>query len=155
MKAQLVGELRNLLEQKVGTSLAGSRHTPCHQQLLLEPCCTAQPPSPAALPPPPCCPTRPARPPPPLCALCCVQAGPSGMRIADLLDSINAQSSVRVSERDVRLALNELVSASDATCIGYCRLCGLALFGCAACLLALCCVHAMAGTARHRRRRGH
>ncbi|KAL4445821.1 hypothetical protein ABPG77_009020 [Micractinium sp. CCAP 211/92] len=51
MKAQLVGELRNLLERK---------------------------------------------------------AGPSGMRIADLLEDINAQSSVRVSERDVRLALNEL-----------------------------------------------
>lgn len=32
------------------------------------------------------------------------------MRIADLLEDINAQSSVRVSERDVRLALNELVS---------------------------------------------
>lgn len=44
-----------------------------------------------------------------------MQAGPSGMRIADLLDDINAQSSVRVSERDVRLALNELVSASQGS----------------------------------------
>lgn len=51
MKAQLVGELRNLLETK---------------------------------------------------------ADPAGMRIADVLDSINAQSSVRVTERDLRLALNEL-----------------------------------------------
>ncbi len=42
------------------------------------------------------------------------QAGPSGMRIADLLEDINAQSSVRVSERDVRLALNELVSTGLA-----------------------------------------
>ena len=31
------------------------------------------------------------------------------MRIADVLDSINAQASVRVTERDLRLALNELV----------------------------------------------
>lgn len=40
------------------------------------------------------------------------QAGPNGLRIADLLDTINAQSSVRVSERDLRLALNELVGGS-------------------------------------------
>lgn len=38
------------------------------------------------------------------------RAGPNGVRIADLLDAVNAQSSVRVSERDLRLALNELVS---------------------------------------------
>lgn len=31
------------------------------------------------------------------------------MRIADVLDGINAQASVRVTERDLRLALNELV----------------------------------------------
>lgn len=36
------------------------------------------------------------------------KAGPNGLRIADVLDSINAQSSVRVSERDLRQALNEL-----------------------------------------------
>lgn len=34
--------------------------------------------------------------------------GSSGLRIADLLDAVNAQASVRVSERDLRLALNEL-----------------------------------------------
>ena len=44
--------------------------------------------------------------PPPTLAL---QVGPSGMRIADVLDAINAQASVRVTERDLRLALNELV----------------------------------------------
>ena len=32
------------------------------------------------------------------------------MRLADVLDAINAQASVRVTERDLRLALNELVS---------------------------------------------
>ena len=37
------------------------------------------------------------------------QVGPSGMRIADVLDGINAQASVRVTERDLRLALNERV----------------------------------------------
>lgn len=36
------------------------------------------------------------------------KVGPSGMRIADVLDGINAQASVRVTERDLRLALNEL-----------------------------------------------
>ena len=35
-------------------------------------------------------------------------AGAGGVRLADLLDGINAQSSVRVSERDLRLALAEL-----------------------------------------------
>ena len=70
----------------------------------------------------------PAQPNPPHPSALCVQAGPSGMRIADLLDSINAQSSVRVSERDLRLALNELVSAT-ALLSGYsCRLYSLALF---------------------------
>ena len=38
---------------------------------------------------------------------CLPQAG-SGMRFADLMDAIAEQSSVRVSERDVRLALGEL-----------------------------------------------
>ena len=42
------------------------------------------------------------------------KAGPSGIRIADLLDSVNAQSSVRVTERDLRVALNELVSLRGA-----------------------------------------
>lgn len=37
--------------------------------------------------------------------------GGAGLRIADLLDAVNAQASVRVSERDLRLALNELVGA--------------------------------------------
>jgi hypothetical protein len=36
-----------------------------------------------------------------------VQAG-SGLRLAELMDLVQAQSSVRVSERDVRLALGEL-----------------------------------------------
>jgi hypothetical protein len=36
------------------------------------------------------------------------RAGPNGMRMADLLDSINAQSSVRVNEHDLRIALVEL-----------------------------------------------
>lgn len=45
----------------------------------------------------------------------CPQAGPGGLRIAELLDDINAQSSVRVSERDLRLALNELVSVGKGS----------------------------------------
>lgn len=36
------------------------------------------------------------------------RAGPNGMRIADLLDSLNAQSSIRINEHDLRLALVEL-----------------------------------------------
>ncbi|PSC67965.1 DNA replication licensing factor MCM4 [Micractinium conductrix] len=36
------------------------------------------------------------------------RAGPNGLRIADLLDTVNAQASVRVSERDLRLALAQL-----------------------------------------------
>lgn len=41
-------------------------------------------------------------------ALVEARAGGAGIRIADLLDAVNAQASVRVSERDLRLALNEL-----------------------------------------------
>ena len=49
-------------------------------------------------------PAAPPLPPPPSCP----QAGPNGLRIADLLDTVNAQASVRVSERDLRLALAQL-----------------------------------------------
>lgn len=43
------------------------------------------------------------------CAVRELQAGgPSGMRLAELLDLVNAQASVRVTERELRQALGEL-----------------------------------------------
>jgi hypothetical protein len=72
------------------------------------------------------------------------------MRIADLLDSINAQSSVRVSERDVRLALNELVSSASVSPVAVPYMC-LAQCGCAACLrcgVCLACLPAWASASQ-------
>ncbi len=84
MKAQLAGELRTLLERRVSHRLQLEREEHGGQQWLPKSSTTL--------------------------AFCTfVQAGPNGLRIADLLDSVNAQSSVRVSERDLRQALNELV----------------------------------------------
>lgn len=107
MKAQLTGELRALLEQKArrGSKPACLSSADVDHQggrmlvtMACQPCVGCwivwmQ----VCIPQPPCAAPRP------------LQAGPNGLRIADVLDSINAQSSVRVSERDLRQALNELV----------------------------------------------
>ena len=93
MKAQLVGELRTLLTHKA-SGVAGRGAWAGAWEASSEKIRWSTG-------------SRLARLTPPL--LASLQAGPNGMRIADVLDAINAQSSVRVSERDLRLALTELV----------------------------------------------